>query len=111
DVPFRVLRPPIERAELTVGDAHVRVVDVPVDDVGDHVLGVQAPPRPVGEVPQLEQGRALVQLYVGPELRALAIEHGQATCRNWTDPSGTRPWAANRRKKALRPARCLSLRA
>jgi hypothetical protein len=35
-----VLGAAIERAEAAVGDADVRVVDVPVDDVGDRVVRV-----------------------------------------------------------------------
>src|SRR5437867_6945268 len=33
-----VFRPAVERAESTVGDAHVRVVDVAVHDVRDRVV-------------------------------------------------------------------------
>ena len=50
-----MLGTPIERAKLAVGDADVRVVDVPIDDVRDDVFGMQLPPHVVGESPQLEQ--------------------------------------------------------
>ena len=62
DVAFRVLRPPVERAELAVGDAHVGVVDVAVDDVRDDVVGVPLAALRVGEGAQLGERGALVQL-------------------------------------------------
>src|SRR2546426_737781 len=80
-VPLEVLGPPVERAELAVRDAHVGVVDVPVDDVGDDVFGVEPPPRGVGQPPQLEQGGALVQLEGAAELGGGPVHHRQATCR------------------------------
>src|SRR6266568_4631752 len=80
-VAFGVLGSPVERAELAVGHADVSVIDVPVDDVGDHVLGVQAPARLVRETAQLEQRGALVQLQVRPELGPGAVYHGHATSR------------------------------
>src|SRR6266571_1341460 len=110
-VAFAVLRPPVEGAEFAIRDADVRVVDVPVDDVGDHVLRMQPPACLVGEAPQLEQRRPLVQLDVRPELAAGAVDHGHATWRNWSDPSGTRPRAASRRRKSVSPARCVSVNA
>src|SRR5438445_1666731 len=63
-VALGVLGPPVERAELAVGDADVRVVDVPVDDVRDGVLGVQPPPRLVRERAQLESLGATVHTYL-----------------------------------------------
>src|SRR5688500_3178855 len=68
DVSLAVLRSSIEGAELTVCDADVGVVDVSVDDVGDHVLRVLPPPLGISEVPQLQQRRPLVELKVGLEL-------------------------------------------
>ena len=59
-VALGVLGAAVERAELAVGDADVGVVDVAVDDVGDGVLGVEAPPCLIGERPQLEQRGPLV---------------------------------------------------
>src|ERR1051325_7433195 len=102
---------PVERAELAVGDADVGVVDVPVDDVGDDVLGVELPAPLVGERAQLEERGPLVELEVGAELGTGAADHGHATCRNWSYASGMRPSAARRRKKSVSPARCLSRRA
>src|SRR5437764_14757335 len=55
DVALGVLGAAAERAELAVGDAHVRVTDVAVDDVADHVFGMQPPARLVRESAQLEQ--------------------------------------------------------
>ena len=63
-VAFAVLGPAIERAELAVGDADVGVVDVPVDDVGDHVLRMLPPPLGVGELAQLQQRGPLVELEI-----------------------------------------------
>ena len=45
----------VERAERALGHAHVRVVDVAVDDVGDEPLGVQPLADGVGQHPELEQ--------------------------------------------------------
>src|SRR4051812_6877925 len=50
DIPFPVLRTPIERAELAIGDAYIGVVDVPVDDVGDHILGMVPPPLGISQL-------------------------------------------------------------
>src|SRR5207245_10433238 len=61
-VSLAVFRPTVERAELAVRHAHIRVVDVPVDDVRDDVLRVEAPARLISQAAQLEQRRALVQL-------------------------------------------------
>jgi hypothetical protein len=68
DVPLGVAGPAVERAELAVGDADVGVVDVPVDDVGDHALRVPAPPLRVGELAQLQEGGVLVEVEHGLEL-------------------------------------------
>ena len=57
-VAFAVLRPAVERAEPAVGDADVGVVDVPVDDVGDHRLGMVPPPLGVGELGRARAGSA-----------------------------------------------------
>src|SRR5689334_12083012 len=54
-VSLGVLRPTVERAELAVRDADIRVVDVPVDDVRDDVLRVEAPARLIRQAAQLEQ--------------------------------------------------------
>ena len=58
----------VERAELAVGDADIGVVDVAVDDVGDHVLRVLPPALVVGQLAQLQEGGALVELETGLEL-------------------------------------------
>ncbi len=68
DVAFAVLGPSIECAELAVGDADVGVVDVPIDDVGDHPLRVMPPPLGVGELPQLEERGPLIELQIVFEL-------------------------------------------
>src|SRR3954463_16236750 len=68
DIPLIVLRPAVEGAELTVCYANVRVVDVPVDDVGDDVFRMLAPPLPAGELPQRQERCALVELEVISEL-------------------------------------------
>jgi len=60
-VAFVVLGAAIERAELAIGHADVGVVDVPVDDIGDHVLRVLPPPLGVGQPAQLEERSLLVE--------------------------------------------------
>jgi hypothetical protein len=67
DVPLGVPGAAIERAELAVGDADVGVVDVAVDDVGDRVLRVLAPPLVVGQLAQFQQRGSLVELEHGLE--------------------------------------------
>ena len=52
----------VERAEVALRHAHVRVVDVPVDDVSDCVAGVLAPADVVGQTAQHMRGRVQVQL-------------------------------------------------
>ena len=47
----------IERAEVAPRDAHVRVVDVAVDDVGDDALGMLAGANGVGEPAEDVRGR------------------------------------------------------
>jgi len=42
----------------------VGVVDVPVDDVGDDVLRMLPPPLSVGELSQLQERGALVELEI-----------------------------------------------
>src|SRR5207247_2344854 len=76
---------PIERAELAVGDAHVCVVDVSVDDVRDDVLGMQLPSDIIREPAQLEQRGALVEFEVGAELGTGPVDH-QATWLNGSSP-------------------------
>ncbi len=56
-----VLGPAVERAEVAVGDADVRVVDVAVDDVGDHVVGMALRAGPVGQAAQLQGRRVPVE--------------------------------------------------
>ena len=68
DVAFVVLGPAIECAELAVGDADIGVIDIPIDDVGDHPLRVMPPPFRVGKLPQLEQGSPLIELEIVSEL-------------------------------------------
>ncbi len=105
DVPLVMLGPAVERAELAIGHAHVGVVDVPVDDVGDDVLRVQPPALGVRQAAQLEQAGPLVKLEIVPELAGGAIDGHQAAVMKESDPSGTRPSAARRRKKSVSPAR------
>src|SRR6266404_2279445 len=101
-VPLGMFGAPIERAELAVGDADVRVIDVSVDDVRDDVLGMQLPPDVIRELAQLEQRGALVELEVRPEFGTGAIDH-QATCTNCGVPA--------RRRKSVSAVRCWSLNA
>jgi hypothetical protein len=79
-VPLVVFRPPIERAETAVGDADVRVVDVPVDDERDHVIRMLLSPDPIGFGTKLDERGALVEIQ--------EVAH-QAAGRNASRPSGT----------------------
>ena len=63
-VPFMMLGPAIERAELAVGHTDVRVVDVTVDDVSDHVFRMVPPPLGISHLAELQQGRPLVELQI-----------------------------------------------
>ena len=56
-----VVRPPVERAEPAVRDAHVRRVDVAVDDVGDDAVRMLALAHEIGEAQERSQVRALVE--------------------------------------------------
>jgi hypothetical protein len=56
-----LFRRAIEGAELTVGDADVRVVDVAVDEVGDAPLRHVAEARPLRRSTQFQQVRLAVQ--------------------------------------------------
>src|SRR6185437_9076806 len=97
-VAFAMLGPPIERAEAAVGDADVRVVDVPVDDVRDGVVRVLFLAHAIGFEPELQERRVRVEIE--------QVTHSQVAGRKASDPSGTSPTAASRRKKSVRPARC-----
>jgi hypothetical protein len=63
---FRILRAAIERAEAAVGDADVRVVDVPVDDVRDRVVRMLLLANAIRRGAELE-----VQLTNGPVVTAV----------------------------------------
>src|SRR5258707_9133087 len=97
-----MLGPSIERAELAVGDADVRVVDVPVDDIRDDVFRMQLPAGLIGELPQLEQRGALVELEIALELWTGTVDH-QATWRNCGTPA--------RRRKSVNAVRWVSVNA
>jgi hypothetical protein len=120
NVPLEIPGPAVKRAELAIGDADVGVVDVPVDDIGDHVLRVLAPPLGVGQLPELQETGSLIELQIALELTRDALYNThvcnpldpllrlflQAAEMNESDPSGTSPSWASRRKKSVRPARC-----
>ncbi len=60
-VAFFVVRRPVERAERAERVAHVRVVDVAVDDVGHDPVRVLAPPDQVGQRAERRQPLVLEQ--------------------------------------------------
>ncbi len=70
----------IEGAEPAVGDADVRIVDVPVDDERHNVVRVLFAPHPIGLGAELDQRRALVEIE--------EIAH-HAAGKNARRPSGT----------------------
>ncbi len=73
-----VLGPPVERAKLAVGNAHIRIVDVSVHDVGHHVPWVECTPHMVRHRAQLEERSTLVQFEVLAELRGVTVDHSLA---------------------------------
>ena len=52
----------VERAEVALRDAHVRVVDVAVDDVGDDALGMLARADGVGQPAEQRRRRVAIEL-------------------------------------------------
>ncbi len=94
-----VLRPTVERAESAVGDAHVRVVDVAVHDIRHDAVRMPCEAHTVGLGAEINQRRVRV------EVEEIARGH-QAAGRKASEPSGTRPALASRRKKSVSPARC-----
>ena len=53
----------VEVAEGTTGGADVGVVDIAIDDVGHHALGMQCLPTKVRSLAQIEQGCFRVQAH------------------------------------------------
>ena len=53
---------PVERAEVALRDADVRVVDVAVDDVGDDALGMLARADRVGQPAEQRRRRVPIEL-------------------------------------------------
>ena len=49
DVSLMVLGTSVKRVELAIGNTDIGVVDVSIDDVGNHVLRMMAPTRRVRE--------------------------------------------------------------
>ena len=119
DVGLLVAARPVERAEVARGGAHVRVVHVARDDVGDHALRVERAAPRVGGEPQLEQRRLLVEQLRLVRRRAARPPRPSAsavsseTCRRAfasapRRPRSGRPWAAGspspRRARGTPPA-------
>ena len=61
DIAFRRSDRTIERAEVALGDADVRVVDVAIDDVGDDALGVFPIAHRFGQLSEERGGRRSIQ--------------------------------------------------
>ena len=53
---------PVECTEVAPGDADVRVVDVPIDDVGDEGVGVLAGANRIGQGAQDRRGCGAIEL-------------------------------------------------
>ena len=87
-VPFGRSHGPIERAEVAARDAHVRVVDVAIDDVGDDPVGVLPGADLVGEPPEQERRRAKVQLERLGSIEPAAVANLCCKC-----VVHTRPWS------------------
>ena len=62
DVAFGRSDGPVERAEVALRDADVRVVDVAVDDVGDDAVGMLAGTDAIGEPSEQRRRRAAIEL-------------------------------------------------
>src|SRR5687768_15234447 len=106
-VPLLMLRPAIEGAEPAIGDAHVRVVDVAVDDVRDDAVRMLRLAHAVRLDAELEEGRVLVEVEQITHCRR-GQESGvrdQAAGRKASVPFGTLPRSTSRPKKVVRPAR------
>ena len=88
----------VERAELAVGDADVRVVRVGVDDEGDALLGDAPEPRVLGQAAELERG--------APRSGASAPRPGRAAC---LPPTLSRIWLEH--VNSRRRPRCRERRA
>ena len=69
----------IKRAEVAFGHAHVRVVDVAIDDVRHHRLGMLPRADAIGEVPEDVRRRLAIQLerLVGINARAIGDPPGE----------------------------------
>src|SRR6185369_8537393 len=68
---FVVFRTAVKRAELAVGDADVRVVDVTVDDVADDVRRCFLETQRMRTCTQLEQRRVLEYIEPARNLRSM----------------------------------------
>ncbi len=55
EIPLRIPRTAIERAEAALVDTDIGVVDVAVDDVGDHLRIIETPSDGVGSLAELKQ--------------------------------------------------------
>src|SRR5205814_566945 len=65
----------IERAEVAARDAHVRVIDVPVDDVGDDALGVLPGANRIGELAEQVCRRVAIELERLGAIDASAVQN------------------------------------
>ena len=80
---------PVERAEVALRDADVRVVDVAVDDVGDDALGMLAGADAVGEPAEQRRRRVPIQLERFGGADASAAATFAAICSMVMTPAGT----------------------
>ena len=91
-----MLRAPIKRAEAAIGNADVRVIDVPVDDKCDDVVRVLIPPNAIRLGAELEERRVRVEVeeihgvecWVRSVKREKALGGGQKRERSVRHPAG-----------------------
>src|ERR1044072_6281965 len=67
--------PAIERAERADDVADIRVVDIPIDDAGDHVAGMATLTNLVGRIANRRHVVRFEQSCAVADAQALAVEH------------------------------------
>ncbi len=83
---------PVERAEVALRDAHVRVVHVAIDDVGDDGLRVLALPHEVGQLAD-DQASAHRDRGRAPRRRQCALPRGPCRRCNRVSSQSVRTWS------------------
>ena len=96
---------PVKSAEAAAGNADVGVVDIPVDDEGDAVAGIETPAHLIGRGPQGEEVQVPQFLRLGRiETSVLFQEtvHRQPSITS-PSPQPSPHWGRGRQKDSLIP--------